>query len=80
MNRFSKFFITAVSALQEPRLWQAHNERGQTQWHVYDPHVKEHRHLDSEEAVRVWFEQRHHQSDPSVASRLYFETAFDGVR
>jgi hypothetical protein len=81
MNRFSQFFINALAASQEPQLWQESDDQGRMHWHTYDPLLNKHRQHDSEDAARAWFEQRfNEQPARSTASRLYWETAFNGVR
>lgn len=80
MNRFSQFFINLLTASQEPRLWQEFDAQGNMHWLVYDPVQNQHQRFDSEDTVRAWFEQRLHQPTASAASRLYWETALDGVR
>lgn len=53
--------IDALCGSQEPRIRQKIDRLGNRYYRVYDPVANAHYLFTSEEAVRVWLEQRYHQ-------------------
>jgi hypothetical protein len=45
----------------DPKICQITDRDGQTWWNIYDPVTGQFTCLDSEEAVRVWIEQRYYR-------------------
>lgn len=61
LNRFWQHLVTTLVKGQEPRIWQTTNRYGNIQWHGYDPVTGYSVCRDSEEEMRIWFEQRYYQ-------------------
>ena len=53
-----KWLVQTLTEGDQLRIWVKETKQG-SQWCVYDPIGSTHRQFDSEEAMRVWLEQRY---------------------
>jgi len=59
--RFAKAVSRTFTLYPEPYISKHLNRQGELYYRVYDPDQKTHHRFISEEAVRIWLEERHHQ-------------------
>ncbi|MEM1280366.1 MAG: hypothetical protein AAGG53_10190 [Cyanobacteria bacterium P01_H01_bin.152] len=51
-----------------PKVRSYRSQTGEVRFDVYDPVTQQRSHHRSEEALRIWLEQRHHQNAPQDLS------------
>ena len=54
--------VTTLTKAQEPQIWQSYDRQGNLWWHGYDPMTGSSICRDSEAEMRIWIEERYHQS------------------
>jgi hypothetical protein len=57
LEQLSKSLVEALTAVQEPRVWQQRDRTGHSWWHVYDPVTKRSARFATETEVLIWLEQ-----------------------
>lgn len=58
-KRWFHYLIEFLTGQSEPSIRKKQTADGSVQWIVYDPQSNQRSVFDSEQAVRVWLEQRH---------------------
>jgi hypothetical protein len=61
-NRVWQYLVNSVNKVQEPQIWQSYDRQGNLWWHGYDPMTGRSICRDSEAEMRIWIEERYHQS------------------
>jgi hypothetical protein len=61
-NRILQYLVNSVIEAQEPQVWQSYDRQGNLWWHGYDPMTGRSISRDSETEMRIWLEERYHQS------------------
>lgn len=61
INHFGKVFARTLVLDPEPYISEQQNRQGEVYFRVYDPDQNVSHTFDSEESVRIWLEERHHQ-------------------
>jgi len=61
INCFGKTFMRTLMLDPEPYICEYQNRKGEVCFRVYDPDQNVHHTFDSEDSVRIWLEERHHQ-------------------
>jgi len=59
--RYTKVVSRTFTLYPEPFISKHLNRQGELYYRVYDPDQKTHHRFISEEAVRIWLEERHYQ-------------------
>jgi len=62
LNRLWQHLVTALTKAQEPQIWQSYDRQGNLWWYGYDPMTGRSICRDSEAEMRIWLEERYHQS------------------
>lgn len=60
LNQFCRSLMQSSMSRLEPRVWQQRDRQGNLWWHLYDPETHQRLRLESEEAARIWIEQRYY--------------------
>ncbi|MBD3881875.1 hypothetical protein IFO70_08925 [Phormidium tenue FACHB-886] len=60
LNQFCRSLMQPSMTKLEPRVWQQRDRQGKLWWHLYDPGTCQAVRLESEEAARIWLEQRYY--------------------
>ena len=60
LKQIGSFLLKALTQTDEPRIWVSSRSR-EKRWCAYDPFTNRSVSFDSEEALRVWLEQRYYQ-------------------
>lgn len=61
-NRIWQYLVNSLTRAQEPQIWQSYDRQGNLWWHGYDPMTGRSICRDSEAEMRIWLEERYHQS------------------
>lgn len=61
-NRAWQYLVNSLTRAQEPQIWQSYDRQGNLWWHGYDPITGRSICRDSETEMRIWLEERYHQS------------------
>lgn len=61
-NSLLQHLATALTKIQEPQIWQSYDRHGNLWWYGYDPMTGNSICRDSETEMRIWLEERYHQS------------------
>lgn len=59
LRNTGKWLVQTLTEGDQPRIWTMETSQG-TRWCVRNPGDDGHRQFDSEDALRVWLEQRHY--------------------
>ena len=59
LRNAGQWLLQTLTEGDQPRIWTTETAQG-TRWCVRSPGYDEHRQFDSEDALRVWLEQRHY--------------------
>ncbi len=62
INSLWQHLASALIKTEEPQIWQGYDRHGNLWWHGYDPITKRSICRDSEAQMRIWLEERYHQS------------------
>jgi hypothetical protein len=62
LNSVWQHLVTTLTKAQEPQIWQSYDRYGNLWWHGYDPITGHLICRDSETEMRIWIEERYHQS------------------
>jgi hypothetical protein len=60
LQQFAAALVQALTTQEQIRIWTSH-DHDQTFWHVRDPFTGKQHLFASEQALRVWLEQRYYQ-------------------
>lgn len=60
VTRFGTYLVRSFTLDPEPYISEHYNRKGERYFRVYDPKQDVHHTFDSEEAVCIWLEERHH--------------------
>ena len=66
-KRWFHYLIEFLTGQSEPSIRTKQIADGSVQWIAYDPQSNQRRVFDSEQAVRVWLEQRHYNYGHSAS-------------
>lgn len=66
LNRLWQQLVIGLTKAQEPQIWQSYDRQKNLWWHGYDPITGRSICRDSEAEMRIWLEERYHQSSDEL--------------